>query len=477
MTKKESGLNPEVIPAMYKAGLIAGWYLRPSQIELFELLTNHKKVVAKCHRRWGKGTTVLVYAISKCMMRSGFIVRYGGPTQKQAYDILEILFDHIYKYYPKGKPKLKEGTYFFENGSRIFVFGCKDAAEADKARGTEADLIIADEYAFWRYRPEYILNSVLSPQTDTTNGQIIITSTPPIDLTHPYVGEVEHGRISGHLFSWNIDDSLKTGEVAKGTHAKIVERCRGTDTDTYRREYLCEMIADKSQLVIPEASNEELWTTDQALPERPRYFTWDNAWDFGFTDYAAGLWAYLDFSLGRLIVVGEYFDRYKSTAEIVAKAKKLEEGLEVNPLKLVRRGDCSDAQQLYDMSHDHDYSISGIVKRSHQSNMGFKESVINQLRLAIMDGKILIDKHACPNTYLQLKYGLWNEKRSDFERTTTLGHLDALMALAYLVDNVDWKANPFPIKPEGLKESTHFIDNSKFQIKSDLRSIAGIWTR
>jgi hypothetical protein len=462
---------------MYQAGFIAPWYLRPSQKKFFEMLLNKKKVVAKAHRRWGKGTTVLVYAITKATQNPNFIIRYGGPTQKMAYEIIDLLLTHIYDPAPKEKPKYKDGSYVWPNGSRIYIFGCGDAAEADKARGTEAHLIIADEYAFWKYRPEYILNSVLGPQTDTTNGQILITSTPPFDLTHPYLMEVENAKLDNNLFDWNINDSLKTGEVSKATHARIVERCRGMDTDTYRREYLCQMIADKSKLIIPEAQNEALWEGE--APEKPPYFNWLCMWDFGFVDFAAGLWAYVDFYRSRLIIVGEYFDRYKSTKEIVTAAEEIEKRLGINTKKIVRRGDCSDPQQLFDLSHDHGYAISGIVKRSQQSNVGFRESVLNQLRLAIVDGKILVDKKLAPNLYLQLKFGMWNERRTDFERTTTLGHLDALMAMAYLVDNTDFKSNPFPIRPPEINHRDFLIDERKFKPTwaKQIASIAGRFSK
>jgi hypothetical protein len=45
-----------------------------------------------------------------------------------------------------------------------------------------------------------------------------------------------------------------------------------------------------------------------------------------------------------------------------------------------------------------------------------------------------------------LKYGLWNEKRSEFARSKTLGHFDAIAALMYLIRNIDEATNPIPVK-------------------------------
>jgi len=453
--------------------MIAPWYLRDSQKAFFDLLTEKKKVVAKAHRRWGKGTTVLTYAATKAIHTPGYIIRYGGPTQKQAYEILDLLLDHIYEPAPREKPKYTDGFYVWPNGSRLFVFGCGDAKEADKARGTEADLIIADEFAFWQYRPDYILNSVLGPQLDTTNGEMVITSTPPDDLTHPYIMEVEKAAAGGYLFDWNIEESLKSKDVSKATHERIIERCGGVDTDSYRREYKCEMIADKTKLVIPEAQNEELWVGK--IKARPEYYNSMAMWDFGFSDFCAGLWGYLDFKLARFIIIGEYCDRGRSTAQIITEAKKLEEKLKLKG-KIRRLGDSSDPQQLMDMRHDHEYEISGIVKRSHQSNVGFRESVLNGLRLAIINQKFLLDKDACPNTYLQLKYGIWDQKRKDFMRSEGLGHLDNLMCLAYTIDNVDFQTNPYPLIGPEVRDPTHFINRTHFldSLKKKLVSLTGV---
>jgi hypothetical protein len=435
---------------LYSSGVIAPWYLRKSQLPLYNLLRTKKRVVANCHRRFGKGTTVLVYAFERLITRP-IIVRYGAPTQTQAYDILQILIDHIFDFCPELKPSLKN-TIEFPSGGRMHIFGAKDSAELDKARGSESDIIIVDEYGFFRFKPEYLLKSVLSPQLDTTDGQLIITSTPPEDLTHPYLHELAQAETDDSLFRWDIDDSLKIGDISPDLHEKILERSGGEESDAYQREYKLALVANKSRLVVPEAQDESLYIQSW---DRPSSFEWFFMCDLGLKDFFAGIWGYVNFLSNVLCVERELVVNYKSTGEIAKLLKDIEDVLAIYQCR--RLGDSNDPQQLFDLSKDHDYQVSPIVKRSKMSNVGFRDSTINGLRVAIGQRRIMINKSGCPNLCMQLKYGIWNEHRTDFERTEKMGHLDAMMALAYMWDNADFDKNPYPVLSRHTTESTHFI--------------------
>lgn len=161
-------------------GIIAPWYLRDDQLPLYTMLQQKKKLVVNTRRRWGKSTTVFTYIFERCHHEK-IIVRAGGVTQKAFRDIFSTIMDSVYEKAPTMAPKYDhdEGCYKYPNGSKIFLFGMADKAEADKGRGALAHIIYCDEYGFWAYKAKYMLTSVLSPQVDTTDGQIIITSTPP----------------------------------------------------------------------------------------------------------------------------------------------------------------------------------------------------------------------------------------------------------------------------------------------------------
>ena len=448
-------ITPEHTQALYQHGFIHDWYLRPSQLELHKLLRTKKRVVANCHRRFGKGTTILTYIFER-MLTEKIIVRYGAPTQKQAYEIIKILIEHIFKYAPLMAPKLVNGDYTFPNGSTMSVFGVGDSVQLERGRGSECNIIFADEYGFWKYKPSYALRSVLSPQLDDTDGQLFIASTPPEDLTHPFITEeIPQADFNKYLFLWELQKSIDIGDISEEKHAKIIERCNGVDTDAYRREYELDLIANKTRLVIPEAQDETAFVREYTIPDYKDEYV---CYDLGFKDFTFGCFGFYDFKSGCLVIVDELSMNYSSSKQIVARAREIEEQHVI--FKPTRYGDCSDQQQLFDYSEDHGYAVTPILKRSKMKGKGFQESVLNGLRMAIQD-RIIVDKR-CTNLITQLKYGIWNEKRTDFERSDVMGHLDGIMALAYLWDNIDFSSNPYPAQSPSVNPGTHHINEELF---------------
>jgi len=224
----------------------------------------------------------------------------------------------------------------------------------------------------------------------------------------------------------------------------------------------CFFTADSSRLVIPEASQNFNWIGEV---ERPSFLDFYVGYDFGLVDYMGAVFGYLDFKNSQLIIEDELFLNYETTENIVRLAKEKEKALgmtefysetpiqkrerllqqkELPPMIHKRIGDCSAKQQLYDMSNSFHYHVSPILKRSKQPHQTWKDSVINGLRIAIQNTKIIIHPR-CTNLINQVKFGTWNEHRTDFERSSTFGHLDLLIALAYLLDNIDWNKNPYPV--------------------------------
>lgn len=444
---------------MYGNGIIAPIYCRPSQLTLYKMLRTHKKVVAKAHRRAGKTTTIAAY-ISELSHRSKTITRFGGVTQTKAHEIIEYIFGQIYEKCPQHMPKFSDGRYIWkQTGSELFVFGNANSKEADRGRGSYADILWLDEYGLWSFKPKYTLESILSPQIDTSpRGQTFITSTPPVDMMHDYCDQVRDAEMCGFLWDWPIEKSLALGEITKAQHQDIIDRCGGVDTETYKREYQCMMIANSSYLVIPEAHQRE-FVGEQPRPDFRNHLV---MMDLGFTDNFAALFAYVDFANARLVIEDEYVCNYKSTRDITEALKAKESALGIKK-PFWRRGDSNDPQQLFDMSKDHGYQVSPITKRKDdQSRVGFRDSVINQLRLGLTQGKVLIHPR-CVNTIAQVKYGIWNEQRTDFERSEKMGHLDALMTLCYLYDNTPWHNNPFPMLPTGMTRHNSFIDPKIFE--------------
>jgi len=440
---------------LYSQGEIADWYLRDNQFRLYNLLTDKIDVVTSCHRRYGKDSVVLTYASEEAVKHKDFIIRYGAPTVKQAYEITDFLFTKIYKYDPTQRPQYKDKGSYWEwyNGSKMYLFGGKDRVEVEKGRGVEANIIILSEFGFFKYRPEYLLTDVLGPQLDTTKGQLIIVSTIPDDITHVYITKLKEAVKERRAFEWNLLDSYRTGTRTMSQMKRIIKRCGGTKSDSFLREYMCKLVPSKGRLIIPEAQDEKLWVGKQ---ERPEHFDGYEVADLGFRDHTSVVFGYLDFMKACVIVEDELWFNYSSTKQVVEKWKPKSKEIKYNnPRKLAD----NEMQQLADMNRDHQWAVSPIVKRKdNQTDRNFLDSVINNLRVKMSQGKLLVDKDKCPNLYSQLKFGIWNERRTDFERSDEMGHWDAGMALCYLVDNINWTKNPYPLLPDGVNPWSHFIE-------------------
>jgi hypothetical protein len=444
-------ITPNDYNSLFSNGIIGEWYLRPDQLELYDKIRTNKKMVINTRRRFGKSTTAFTYIFERCLTEK-IVVRCGGITQKSFKDIFNTISESIFDFCPKFRPKYnhEDSCYEFHTGSRLYLFGMADKSEADKARGAKAHIIYCDEYGFWAYRANYMLTAVLSPQLDTTDGILIITSTPPEDLTHDYIQQVSEAALGDYYFVHTIHDSLKCGSMTPELHEQIIKRCGGVHTDTYKREYECMLIASTSRLVIPEAQDESLYRVDTYT--RPECFKPYVYMDMGLKDNTGAVFGYVDFINQKLIIEEEYLVSYKTTRYITDNLKKIENTLKYadwtrhpyDSRRCIRQADAQ-PQQLYDMSNEYKYSVLPIIKavKGDQSSEGYRETVINSLRVSIGSSKIRIPKH-CVNLLKQLKYGIYNEARNDFERTQTLGHLDLLMALAYMNYHIDWKTNPYP---------------------------------
>jgi len=440
----------------YNNGFIAPVYLRDDQLKLYLMLLSMPTVISMVHRRWGKTTTYFSYIFDECK-NALHTVRYLAPTQKLAHEIYGVIENHIFKGHENMKPKWynQDGAYYFKSGSKIIINGGKDQGEIDKAgRGGEADIIYVDEFGFFRHKAEYLLTSVLSPQLDTfPDPKLFITSTVPEDLTHEFINQVALADEGGYLFKHTIDDSLRNGTVSQAKHKAILDRVGGLESDAYKREYQCLLIPPKDRLVIPEALDDSLYAKTEII--QPPYLNWCCFIDMALKDLFAALYMYIDFRRNKLCVVKEYAANYKTTKEIVENLKVIESELGIE--SIIRRADNSNLQQIFDMTNDYKFPVTPIIKSSKSSTEGFRESVINELRINVGTGQIEILKAACPKLCKQLKYGIWKENRADFERQKNddMGHLDCLMALAYGNYMIDWKKNPYPIIPTHVKENEH----------------------
>lgn len=429
--------------ALWRHGVIAPWYLRESQKDCYAVLVKHKDPFLECARRFGKTTTTLVYVSERLIQKPGSVCTWGEPNKNQAREIVMPEVSKVFETCPgylKPKYYTTDSMYVFPNESKIKLRGINEDG-GDSARGSASDIIVADEYGFWRHA-RYVVSSVLMPQLLTTDGQFITMSTPPEDLDHDYYVSKDFAMRDGRYIKKTIYDneSLSPEQIEEAARS-----VGGKDSVAWKREFLCEAISDPERLVIPEYSD-SVHDVDDDFP-RPSYYSPYVGVDLGFNDNTFAVFGYFDFIRNALVIEEEFCVAGKDSKFISEACKAIEEKLWPD-LRPLRYSD-NDLQQLHDMGTLHGYSMTPTEKNN-------RDTAINALRVRFSERRILIKKR-CKLLRNQLRVGLWKENRRDFQRGETTGHLDGIMALVYLNRNINEKLNPYPRYPENYHPSTHFI--------------------
>lgn len=438
---------------------IYSWYLRDSQFEIYSFIHRSIDPFIECARRFGKTTTVLVYCLEQLRNNPGFVVRWIEPWKNQCREIVQPEIDKIQSETNEELKGVYVGTdsfYRFPNGSRLYLRGINEDA-GKSARGSFANIIVADEFGFWSY-PE-IVESVLQPQLLTTRGKLMIMSTPPDDLGHSYYDRKSTAIKEGRFIQKTIYDneSLTPLEIEKE-----MAKHGGANSPSWQREYLCLPVSNPERLVIPEFKESSHVYINA---DRPTHFDTYVAIDLGFNDKTVALFAYYNFEEGHIYIEREHAVNAQNSKEITDECKKIE--LDIWGKKPTLRVADNDKQQLFDMLTMCDYSVVPTRKDD-------KMAAINAVRLAFTNGRIKIHS-SCVNLIFQLTVGIWNVQRTGFLRGDRTGHLDAIDALIYLVRNIDQNKNPFP-PMLGLSHQTHMIPKTLQNSKESetLRSIFNI---
>lgn len=398
----------------------------------FEAATARRFVVC-CSRRFGKSYLCCTLAIEAALRKPNAQIRYAAPTAKMVRSIIEPLMRQILDDCPRWlRPShhRQEGVWRFPNGSEIHVAGC-DNGNAERLRGTSTDLGIVDEAGFVD-ELEYVVQDVLLPQTITTDGRLLLVSTPPRSPAHDFVRYCTEADAAGAYEHRTIYDAPHL------TPAQIEEYEResgGAESSTWRREYLAQVVVDTSWAIVPEWTDAEQYVVGEV--ERPLFFHAYVGMDVGYSDLTVALLGYYHWGLARLVVEGEVVKQRAPSGEIDAAVAELEREL-WGDHEVRRRVVDAPAIVVADLRRFHGRSWSEARKDD-------AEAALNALREDVRRHRILVHPR-CRTLIAHLRYGIWNKSRTSFDRSDAdgLGHFDAIDALKYLLRHVDRHDNPFP---------------------------------
>jgi terminase large subunit-like protein len=416
--------------------------LRPSQLEIKEWWLSNLQDISVVHaaRGYGKTWLALVLAIACAARKGNRRIVYASPSREQSREIvvptMALLQERL-----AGALDVKQiaatHQYRLDNGSVIILEGADDD-HGNHLRGPFADLAICDETGFWKYC-DYAIHSVLFPVVRRRSGRILVLSTSPESVGHEFVGLCETAIRNGGYLKRTIEENRDLTDAEKEAY---IEKLGGRNSTAVKRELFCEFVIEADRAVVPEFESSRHVGVCDPPPYRDRYtFT-----DLGFKDFTHSLFGYWDFQNARLIIEDENAVNYELTTKTAEGIKAKEAALWGEHRPHMRVAD-NDPQIIADMGALGVY-FSPTMKTD-------KEAAINTVRSMFAADKILIHPR-CVQLIHQLKVGIWNKGRSDYERLPGAGHLDGFDALVYGVRMLDRGHNPVPANL-GYHISTHFI--------------------
>jgi hypothetical protein len=446
---------------LWEAGRLK-FLLSEHQEDLWEHFhtSKSKKFVLNCSRRFGKSYFLCILAIEHALKNQYHHVRFAAPTQKQLREIIQPIMDKILLNCPdEFRPiyKSQESLYFFPStNSYIHIAGC-DNGNDENLRGHESHFNIVDEAGFID-NLEYLIKDILQPQTLTTGGRTIISSTPPSSPDHYFHSLCMQAKLENYYILKTIyDNKMLSPEIIE----EYKKEAGGENSSTWKREYLCQFVVDESRVIIPEWNNSFI---ESMRDDHFQYYHKYVAMDIGGRDKTAIIFGYYNFLESKLYIEDEaVLSRLNTTTTDIANSvKEKESTLEYSNIRM-RVADNNALIMLNDLLVEHDLAFVATKKDE-------LHSMVNRLRVFIADGRLRVHER-CKELIGCLESAIWNKQRRQFDRSALYGHYDALASLIYLLENLDQWTNPIPPLLGIDKANTFGIEriSNEFDSKENLR--------
>jgi hypothetical protein len=416
--------------------------------QVITLRRSGRRIVAVlASRRYGKDWLACTLAEEQCLQQSGAQVRYAAPTQKMIHTIAE---PHMRAIVADAPPELaptlrvQAGIWHHEhNGSQVHMAGA-DLGGADRLRGVSTDLGIVSEAGFVA-ELRYLMHDVLIPQTATTDGFLALISSASVTPAHEFAGICKQLSAEGALIKRTIFDAPHISET---TREELCHIAGGPESTTWRREYLCEFVADTSAAVLPEFSRVEHAIVEER--ERPEHFVPVIVADIGYHDLTFVLGGYHDFRAGVDVIEWEYVTS-KTVARDIDSAVSRAAQDAWGRAKAEGALRYADAPPIVIAEMPQWRGIAKVQTDGH-----WKTAIVNDVRTRLADKSTRIHPR-CEQLIAHCRYAVWRKPGTDLDRMDGFGHFDGVDALAYFTRLVDRQTNPFPTRKPGVTAETHFL--------------------
>lgn len=465
----ENATLRELVYKKFRQGNLE-WLMHDGQKIIYDTIVSkpeEDEFLILCSRQLGKSFVSLLLAIMHCSVRYGRkkpLVKIFCETEKQVDDIVKDNMSIIMLIAPPDFIQHTKSEKRFKVGFGEIRVGLMAGARVDGKRGGNATLVITEEGAFSPSETfKYAVDSIIAPQLLRSGGRLIhITTSSRDEIHHVHSVIQEKCKVKGTLINLTIYNNC---QLTDRQIIKAFEDVYDGTTETWQREYLCEVIRSTILTVIPEFN--EIVVGKQNIPA---FAFWQTVIDFGGTrDKHGMIIGYHDFFRKKDVVCGEaLLDINTGTNLIKEKAAELEKFLVTDKYNVNSHDRYIDAPGQIRV----DLMADGFACGAVQKGDGSFEAGINDMRMGFVNNSIEIWPE-CTNLIACLKYGKLNKGRTDFERHPMFGHLDILAAFMYFLRHIN-RTNPYPAN-YGLNRQFNHISGRENLSESQQNLVKGLF--
>lgn len=209
----------------------------PTQYQTDFLRDNSKRILLCWSRQSGKTTTIAAKSIWYALAHPSTLTLIVAPSLRQSMILSDRIQDFLAKLTPDQRrvwiAKQQRTQILFKNGSRIIALPNSE----NLLRGYTAHMVIADEANFFA-NDEDIFFSVLMPMLSTTDGTLIVSSTP-WNKDSVFYRFYNDPAFRKHVVTW--EDAVKEGLIKP----EFIEQIRALlPAERFQREYESKFVED-----------------------------------------------------------------------------------------------------------------------------------------------------------------------------------------------------------------------------------------
>jgi len=410
-----------------------------------------RKFYINSTRRLGKSSFLLHLMVEECIKKPRARWAFFAPVKDGLLDYIEPIIEKTLEDCPDElRPKFDKNRFMFVfgNGSSVLFRGSNNQQHRVR-RGLDLDGAGVDEGRDVDDLKD-LIDSVIFPALFSSNGYLILSSTPADSFSHDLYSYYSLAEVEGWLFECDINKAAEL-DPEDFPADRIAEWKKETARDdVWQREYLCKWIIDSTRIAVQEWKAEFVTTYKKDIFYQ--FYHHYIGIDWGSKDFTALIFATWDFKRAKLVVEGEL--TFSGTA---VRSDKIADAINIMKLKL-----WGEDASVYRMISD---SADPILINELNGHPGMNctpvykekslEAMLNQFRILVGTGKIEVS-NTCPMTLSNLKSAVWDKTRTALDKDPYNHHFDHLMALVYLTRGLVPNENPIP-KDFGI-DGTRIID-------------------